>query len=93
MKTDQILQRNYDLETGDFERKIRADERKKVLVELPNLSILNMFVVSTASNKPEDLGTPKADPDSDYNRGLADGKNAKAAELRAKLAEMKGGKQ
>ena len=34
-----------------------------------------LYVVGCASAKIEDIGTPKADPDSDYNQGYKDATN------------------
>ncbi len=103
MKTDQILQRNYDLETGDFERKIRADERQKLL------SKVEVLLVDEKSKKYTEKQWCKCGslPNDDgycedcrrkviykdiYMEDEADtSRNELRAELRAKLAEMRGG--
>jgi len=59
----------------------KEDERREIL----KLSAFNYYTVGYCSAKREDLGTPKADPDSEYNKGYADGKNARTNELRTAI--------
>lgn len=64
---------------------ILQDEKKKWKEEVMKELGLNTYTVGIASARREDLGTPKADPESEYNKGYRDATNKMNEWLRVKL--------
>ncbi len=64
------------------------DEKKKWKEEISREMGLSGFTLGTCSARREDLGTPKADPESEYNKGYRDATNAMKEQLRVKLNKV-----
>lgn len=65
-----------------------TSEKKKWKAEMMKVFQLDWHTVGIASARREDLGTPKADPDSEFNKGYRDGQNKFRQQLRDKLEKI-----